>query len=197
VILPGELPERIGPYRIVASLAEGGMGVVYFAEHAQTGARVALKTVRLPHEGMLSGLRREIHALARLRHPGVVPVIEQGLHGGVPWYSMPFLEGRTLGQLFTSLAQGSPGAFTPPSTTGKHENSNKSFESTPPLVRAATRVPVTGSHLAPIERATAPSSRAPLSEDAITAERTPVAPLDMASLAASGAAPLRPASGGQ
>src|SRR5580698_5765163 len=38
-------PRSLGPYRIVGLLGQGGMGVVFRAEHAQTGRRVALKTV--------------------------------------------------------------------------------------------------------------------------------------------------------
>ena len=38
-------PQQIGPYRVIRELARGGMGVVYEAEHAATGARCAVKTI--------------------------------------------------------------------------------------------------------------------------------------------------------
>jgi len=88
--------QRVGPYRILDVLGRGGMGVVYRAEHAASGARVALKMVSALDPLRLEGLRREIHALARLRHPGIVRVLEEGLHMGEPWCAMELLEGATL-----------------------------------------------------------------------------------------------------
>jgi eukaryotic-like serine/threonine-protein kinase len=85
----------IGSYRLIEPLGSGGMGVVYRAVH-ENGQIVALKTVRLAAESQLAGLRREIHALARLRHPGIVRIIEEGVAEGLPWYAMELLEGHTL-----------------------------------------------------------------------------------------------------
>jgi eukaryotic-like serine/threonine-protein kinase len=86
----------IGPYRILGSLGAGGMGVVYRGEHVETGAPAAVKTVRVPNEGLLQGFRREIRALARIRHPGIVRILDEGLQQGLPWYAMELLEGLTL-----------------------------------------------------------------------------------------------------
>src|SRR5262245_17611050 len=91
-----ELPDAIGPYRILQRLGHGGMGVVYRAAHHETGQTVALKTVRLPNAALLQSLRREIHALARIEHPGVVRILGEGLQDGVPWYAMELVEGRGL-----------------------------------------------------------------------------------------------------
>jgi serine/threonine protein kinase/predicted ATPase len=96
------LLHTIGPYRILEPLGRGGMGVVYRAEHRRSGQRVALKTVRAVDEGTLSGLRREIHALARLSHPQVVRILEEGVEDGLPWYAMELLEGTTLRRLAAS-----------------------------------------------------------------------------------------------
>ncbi|MEA2699248.1 MAG: eukaryotic-like serine/threonine-protein kinase, partial [Myxococcales bacterium] len=87
---------RIGPYRILGSLGTGGMGIVYRAEHVDSKRVAALKTVRLPSPQWLAGIRREILALTRLRHPGVVRIIAQGVQEGLPWYAMDLLEGETL-----------------------------------------------------------------------------------------------------
>jgi eukaryotic-like serine/threonine-protein kinase len=86
----------IGPYELLETLGRGGMGVVYRARHVETGEAVALKTVRVPSAALLQGLRREIHALARLRHPGIVRIVDEGVDEGVPWYAMELLEGVTL-----------------------------------------------------------------------------------------------------
>src|SRR5262245_50033459 len=86
----------IGPYRVLEPLGRGGMGVVFRAVHQHDGRLVALKTVRLASESQLAGLRREIHALARLRHPGIVRILDEGVSDGLPWYAMELLEGLTL-----------------------------------------------------------------------------------------------------
>ncbi|HEY4242214.1 MAG TPA: AAA family ATPase [Kofleriaceae bacterium] len=90
------MPRLIGDYRVVDVLGRGGMGVVYQAMHEPTGAIAALKTVRMPTETTLESIRREIHMLRELRHPGVVSIREHGVDGGMPWYAMDLLRGRTL-----------------------------------------------------------------------------------------------------
>ncbi len=92
-------PQAFGPWRVVRPIAAGGMGVVYLGEHAETGERVAIKTISRPDGGHAEAIRREVRALGRLRHPGIVPVVAQGAEGGAPWYAMPFLEGSTLREL--------------------------------------------------------------------------------------------------
>src|SRR5262249_22281890 len=68
----------------------------YRAEHLQSGQAVALKTVLGPGLGLLQSLRREIYALARIRHPGVVRILEEGVEDGVPWYAMELVQGLSL-----------------------------------------------------------------------------------------------------
>src|SRR5689334_3962655 len=87
---------RIGPYRIQGTLGQGGMGVVYRGEHVETGELAAIKTVRAATAALVASIRREIHALGRLRHPGVVRILEQGVSDGLPWYAMELLAGQTL-----------------------------------------------------------------------------------------------------
>ncbi|MEZ4313338.1 MAG: protein kinase [Polyangiaceae bacterium] len=89
-------PTRLGPYRVTGLLGQGGMGVVLEGEHEETGERVALKTVRLPSAAHLAGLRREIQALSRVKHPGVVRIVGEGVRDSLPWYAMELLRGPTL-----------------------------------------------------------------------------------------------------
>jgi serine/threonine protein kinase/tetratricopeptide (TPR) repeat protein len=89
-------PRVLGAYRLLDVIGEGGMGIVYRAEHEITRERVAIKTVRVRHERQLEGLRREIYALGRIRHPGVVRILDEGIHDGVPWYAMELLSGESL-----------------------------------------------------------------------------------------------------
>lgn len=88
--------ECIGPYRIFETLGRGGMGVVYRARHIETEQAVALKTVHSAGPPTLDSLRREISALSRIRHPGVVRIVDHGTHLGLPWYAMDLLEGESL-----------------------------------------------------------------------------------------------------
>lgn len=89
-------PASIGPYRVLSVLGEGGMGVVYRAQHIETGQLAAVKTARLPSAELLHSLRREIRALADIRHPAIVRIFEEGVESGLPWYAMELVEGNTL-----------------------------------------------------------------------------------------------------
>ncbi|MBI2571251.1 MAG: tetratricopeptide repeat protein [Candidatus Schekmanbacteria bacterium] len=99
---PNGVTQRFGSYCTAAVLGAGAMGIVYLARDVDTGQRVALKTVRLPDAAFLSGIRREIRALAQISHPGVVRIVAEGVQNGCPWYAMELLVGRTLRQLFAA-----------------------------------------------------------------------------------------------
>jgi serine/threonine protein kinase len=104
-----------GPYVVEAVLGTGGMGVVYRARHVTTGDPVALKTLRPGSPERFASFRREVHALANLRHPGIVRILDhgvQGLGGGTPWYAMDLVEGRTLSHSLRS-GRWTSGAQTP------------------------------------------------------------------------------------
>lgn len=91
----------IGEYELRAELGRGGMGVVYRAFQASLRRTVALKMIpnaafAASHD--LARLRAEALAAARLSHPNIVPVYEVGEHNGQPWFSMQFIEGKTLSE---------------------------------------------------------------------------------------------------
>lgn len=96
-------PEQIGPYRVEGVIGQGGMGVVYRAVHEDTGAVVALKTVRLPSSDLLASIRREVLALRRTVHPNVIRIEDVGLTDLGPWYAMELLEGETLRDFLSTL----------------------------------------------------------------------------------------------
>jgi eukaryotic-like serine/threonine-protein kinase len=94
------LPDFAGTrYRLMERVGSGGMGVVYLAEDAILGRRVALKVLDFPDASgeLAARLLREAHILATLEHPGIVPVHDAGtLADGRPFYAMKFVEGRRL-----------------------------------------------------------------------------------------------------
>lgn len=91
-------------YRIVERIASGGMGTVYLADDSVLGRRVALKILDLPDaSGELAvRLLREAKILARLEHPGIVPVHDAGtLADSRVFYAMKFVEGERLDRLLS------------------------------------------------------------------------------------------------
>ncbi len=96
---PAYHPERVGPYRILRPLGEGGMGVVYLAEQDHPRRTVALKMIRaeLASEQMLRRFEHEAQILGRLRHAGIAHVHAAGVHDdGRAWIAMEFVDGRPL-----------------------------------------------------------------------------------------------------
>ena len=89
-------PRRIGPYRLMNLLGEGGVGFVHRAVHEQTGQVAAVKYAKLRRERHLASLRRELESLRRLDHRGIVRILDGGVFEGMPWYAMELLEGQTL-----------------------------------------------------------------------------------------------------
>jgi serine/threonine protein kinase/formylglycine-generating enzyme required for sulfatase activity len=101
-LAPPERPDeigRLGPYRILAVLGQGGMGVVFRAHDPALDRLVALKAM-LPGMAALSTATerflREAKAAAALKHPHVVTIFQVGEARGAPYLAMEFLEGESL-----------------------------------------------------------------------------------------------------
>ncbi len=86
-------------YRIEGELGHGGMAVVYLARDLKHDRPVALKLLRPELAAALGGERfeREIQFATRLQHPHILPVFDSGDNAGRLWFTMPFVEGRSLG----------------------------------------------------------------------------------------------------
>jgi tetratricopeptide (TPR) repeat protein len=99
---PEPIPERIGKYRILSVLGEGGMGTVYEAEQESPQRRVALKVVGagLCSPRVLQRFRLEAELLARLQHPGIAQIFEAGTFSvedtEKPYIAMELVEGLVL-----------------------------------------------------------------------------------------------------
>jgi len=91
------LPERVGPYRILALLGEGGMGVVYRAEQTEPIQReVALKVVRrgLDSGRVMARFESERRTLALMEHPNIARVLDAGSDDqGNPYFVMELVRG--------------------------------------------------------------------------------------------------------
>jgi serine/threonine protein kinase/tetratricopeptide (TPR) repeat protein len=100
-------PERMGDFRILGPIGQGGMGVVYRAVQESLGREVALKLIRpdqLFFPGARDRFRREVELVARMQHPGIVPVYAVGSEGGVPYFAMELVRGVSLADLIERLA---------------------------------------------------------------------------------------------
>lgn len=96
---PTNVGNRFGDYRVLSVLGEGGMGVVYLAEHERLGRRVAIKQLKPRYAAEPDLLRRffdESCAIRKLKHPHIASVsdVVTGAQGAL--CIMEYLEGRTL-----------------------------------------------------------------------------------------------------
>ncbi|MCU0779502.1 MAG: WD40 repeat domain-containing serine/threonine protein kinase, partial [Akkermansiaceae bacterium] len=80
-------------------IGRGGMGVVYRARQVALDREVAVKVLlraRFASHEERTRFHREAQAAARLRHPGIVGILDSGETEGVPWFSMDYLTGSNL-----------------------------------------------------------------------------------------------------
>src|SRR5438128_1589979 len=87
-----------GRYQIERELGRGGMAVVYLARDLSLDRHVAVKILHRDLATHLGGGRftREIKITSQLRHPGILPLLDSGEEDGVPFYTMPWVDGPTL-----------------------------------------------------------------------------------------------------
>jgi len=98
-----------GRYRVVRRIGVGGTGVVFEAACEGDDSRVAIKTLRpcfVGHPDLGRRLQREAEVARRVRHPGVVDTLDQGvLSDGSPYIVMPLLAGESLARLLARRRQ--------------------------------------------------------------------------------------------
>jgi hypothetical protein len=95
------MPERLGPYRLLERIGEGGMGVVHLA-HDEEGRAVAVKVLR-PGVAIDPDARRrlgrEFETMRRVRSPFVAEVIDADVTGDMPYVVTRYVAGRSLDQM--------------------------------------------------------------------------------------------------
>lgn len=88
---------RLGRYRLLDLLGEGGMGVVFRAVDEDLGREVAIKMLKTAQSygaGQLERFHREAKNTARLRHPGIATLYEIGRDGDVVYLSLELIAGK-------------------------------------------------------------------------------------------------------
>ncbi|HET9423925.1 MAG TPA: serine/threonine-protein kinase [Gemmatimonadaceae bacterium] len=88
-----------GNYEVERMIGEGGFGRVYAAKDVRLDRRVAIKVIRPDLAGarvFSDRFRKEAMALAKFRHPGIVPIYDIQEHEGLIYFVMPLITGDTL-----------------------------------------------------------------------------------------------------
>src|SRR5438128_634152 len=98
-----EAGQTIGSYRLLGKLGEGGVGVVYEAQHVRLSRRAAVKVLRREYTQNPDMVRRffnEAESVNLVKHPGIVTIFEFGQLEGdrTAFIVMELLEGDTLRQ---------------------------------------------------------------------------------------------------
>lgn len=108
---------RFGNFRLIRPIGEGGMGVVYEAEHCQIGRRAAVKILHPEFAEDSEQAQRflnEARAVNIIRHPGLVEIFEQGqMPDGTLYIVMEFLDGQSLRQWLSGKDQNQSAAAAP------------------------------------------------------------------------------------
>ncbi|MBE3562064.1 MAG: serine/threonine protein kinase [Ktedonobacteraceae bacterium] len=89
--------QRLGQYRLIQSLGQGGFARVYLAEHLRLGTQVAIKVLASHITGEeVAQLFAEARLIARLEHPHIVRLLDFDIEEGTPFFVMSYAPGGNL-----------------------------------------------------------------------------------------------------
>lgn len=103
-----EIPETLGGYEVKKELGRGGMGAVFLARQVSLDRPVALKVMNSKWASdpvFLARFTREAYAAAQLVHHNVVQIYDIGEQQGINFFSMEFVEGKSLGDVIKKEGQ--------------------------------------------------------------------------------------------
>ncbi len=86
-------------YDVRRLLGRGGFAEVYVAWDKRLKREIAVKTIRgdlVVNDSLLERFQREAEAVAKLRHPNIVPIYAVGESNGIAYFTMPLIEGQSL-----------------------------------------------------------------------------------------------------
>jgi serine/threonine protein kinase/tetratricopeptide (TPR) repeat protein len=91
------VPDSIGPYRLLEPIGEGGMGLVYLAQQSHPVRRkVAIKIIKpgMDSRQVIARFEAERQALAMMEHPNIAKALEAGTtESGIPYFVMELVRG--------------------------------------------------------------------------------------------------------
>lgn len=98
----GRLPLRIKGYEILECRGKGGMGKVYRAVQQSLGREVAIKTLDsnlARNQASIWRFTKEAAAMAQLRHPNILYVIDRGKERNIHYFVMEYVDGPSLREM--------------------------------------------------------------------------------------------------
>jgi serine/threonine protein kinase len=124
---------KLGGYSLVRQIGSGGMGTVFEAIQEGLDRRVAVKVLRnsaLIGPTAVPRFRREAKAMARLRHPSIIPIYEVAEQDQIHYYTMQLVEGVPLSRVIHALREGTLGDKDPfdPDSYPSHQTQHNAGE---------------------------------------------------------------------
>jgi len=102
---PAQPGTRIGPYKLLERIGEGGMGVVWMVEQLEpVRRRAALKVIKpgMDSRQVIARFEAERQALSLMDHPNIARVLDAGrTDGGLPYFVMELVKGQSIATLIT------------------------------------------------------------------------------------------------